>query len=92
MDGFSSLTELYNRVKPALKSKVKELKRLGVNYVQEADIWNYLKNNLWCKKSNLTLGEVVNDIMTVPNSELEYYVQGILAQDKRDVEGDKNLL
>ena len=43
MDGFSSLEELYKRVEPALNSKLKDLTRLGVFYVQKADIWNYLK-------------------------------------------------
>lgn len=83
MDGFSSLEELYKRVEPALKSKVKDLTRSGVNYVQKADVWNYLKNNLWCKKNGLTLGEIVNDIMTVSNGELEIYVQNLLANEKR---------
>lgn len=92
MDGFSSLTELYNRVKPALKSKIKDLKRIGVHYVQEADVWNYLKNNCWCKKTNLTLGDVVNDIMTVPNEELERYVQSILTEEKRTTIEEDSLL
>lgn len=93
MDGFSSLDELYKRVTPALKSKVKELKRIGVNYVQEADVWNYLKNNMWSRKSNLTLCEMVNDIITVSNIELEKYVQSIVATQKREVNnGDENLL
>lgn len=83
MDGFSSLEELYNRVTPALNSKVKDLTRIGVNYVQKADVWNYLKNNVWCKKSGLTLGEVVNDIMTVSNGELEMYVQNLMTKEQR---------
>lgn len=84
MDGFSSLKELYERVRPALKSKIKDLNRIGVNYVQEADVWNYLKNNFWCKKNNLSLGEIVNDIMTVSNEELETYVQEIIAKERRE--------
>lgn len=86
MDGFSSLEELYKRIKPALKSKVKDLNRVGVNYVQEADIFNYLKNNVWSKKNNLTLGEIVNDIMTTPNTTLELYVQNIMKNDARKIE------
>ncbi|HBA37854.1 MAG TPA: hypothetical protein DCY94_03945 [Firmicutes bacterium] len=89
MDGFSSLAELYNRVKPALKSKIKDLKRIGVHYVQEADVWNYLKNNVWCKKTNLALNDIVNDIMTVSNAELESYVQEILSKQKRTMENDE---
>lgn len=83
MDGFSSLEELYHRVEPALNSKLNDLRRIGIRYVQKADIWNYLKNNLWCKKANLTLGEIVNDIMTVSNTELEVYVQSIIATTPR---------
>lgn len=85
MNGFGSLEELYLRVKPALKSKRKELNHLGYYYIQEADIWNYLKNNVWVKSSNLTLADVVNDIMTINNIELEHYVQDTIAKEKRDV-------
>lgn len=85
MDGFRSLEELYQRVKPALKSKVKDLNRIGIKYVQEVDIFNYLKNNCWSKKNNLTLGEIVNDIMTVSSSELESYVQDLFAKEKRQI-------
>lgn len=88
MDGFSSIEELYKRVTPALNSKVKDLTRVGVTYVQKADVWNYLKNNIWCKKSNLSLGEVVNDIMTVSNGELETYVQSLMSKNKRNREED----
>lgn len=86
MDGFSSLEELYKRVEPALNSKTLDLKRVGVNYVQKVDVWNYLKNNVWCKKNNLTLGEIVNDIITVSNSELEVYVQNTIGMNKRVIE------
>lgn len=91
VDGFASLEELYNRCKPALKSKLKDLTRVGIDYVQIADIWNYLRINLWNKKTNLTLGEVVNDIMNVSNVELEIYVRKLFSQNKRVVE-DASLL
>lgn len=92
MDGFSSQEELYERVKPALKSRVKDLKRIGINYVQDVDVWNYLKNNVWNKKNNLTLGEIVNDIMTAGNSELESYVHEIMSSQKREIETESELL
>lgn len=88
MDGFSSLQELYKRVKPALNSKLKDLTRTGITYIQKVDIWNYLKNNYWCKKSNLSLGEIVNDIMTVSNSELENYVHILIKEEKRKIIDD----
>lgn len=86
MDGFSSLEELYNRVKPALKCKVKDLNRTNIYYIHESDVFNYLKNTLWVKKNNLTLGEIVNDIMTTSNAELEAYVQSIIAREKRQID------
>lgn len=74
MDGFSSLTELYERVKPALKSKCRDFKRLGIDYIDISDIWNYLKNNVWNKGKNLTLADIVDDIMCVNIDALKEYV------------------
>ena len=42
---FKSAKELYDRVLPALYSKVKEVRNLGFKYITEKDIWNYLKIN-----------------------------------------------
>ena len=88
MDGFTSLEELYKRVTPALNCKLKDLNRIGINYIQKADIWNYLKKHVWCKKSGLTLGDIVNDIMTVTNTELQTYVQNLLADEKRPTDSE----
>lgn len=92
MDSFTSQEELYERMLPALKCKVKDLRRIGVKYVQCADIWNYLKNNIWCKKINLTLGEMVNDIMTISNIEVEHYVQDLMSREPRTIKNDVNVL
>lgn len=78
MDGFNSVEELYQRLLPALKSKSKELKRIGLGFIKENDIWNYLKNNIWCKKDNLTLDEMVNDILMSSNQSLEDYLKNKL--------------
>lgn len=64
---FSSLQELYNRIKPALRSKVKELHMAGYMFINEEDIFNFLKDSKWAKKNNLTLSELVNDILTTSN-------------------------
>lgn len=85
MDGFNSLEELYKRVTPALNSKIKDLRRIGINYIHKEDIWNYLKINCWCKKTNLTLGEMVNDIMTLSNTQIEDYVHDIISKEKREI-------
>ena len=71
---FNSLEELYNRLKPALRTKVIEMHRNGYDYIEESDVWNYLKDNYWKNRSDLTLGEMVNDILSTPNFKLEEYV------------------
>lgn len=70
---FKSLEELYKKVLPALRTKVAELKRINIAYISEEDVWNYLKGHKWSKRSNLTLGEMVNDILWVSNLELEKF-------------------
>lgn len=73
-----NLESLYKRVSPALKTKCNDFKRIGKYYVSEADIWNYLKNNVWCKASNLSLSDVVNDIMTVDYDKIDAYLKNNL--------------
>lgn len=81
---FRTLEELYNRVKPALYSKREELKRNHISYIKEADIWNYLSEFEWKKKEDLTLAEMVTDIMDLKISDLKNYVFEILK--KMDIE------
>ena len=74
MDGFSNLSELYERVKPALRTKCRDFKRLGIDNINISDIWNYLKNNVWNMSKNLTLADVVDDIMCVDIDLLKKYL------------------
>lgn len=74
MEGFTNLSELYERVKPALKSKYIDFKRLGINNIDISDIWNYLKNNVWNKSNNLTLADIVDDIMSVDYDTINIYL------------------
>ena len=60
---FSSLEELYKRLKPALSTKMREMHREKMVTVTEREIWNYLCYHLWRGKNALTLGEMVNDIL-----------------------------
>lgn len=57
---FSSLNELYNRLIPAMETKVKELKINGINFITIDDIWNYLKKYKWSKGSNLAKNYFIN--------------------------------
>ena len=72
---FNSLEELYERITPALLTKATEMKRAGINYIKEEDIWNYLKETKWGKTTNLSLAEMVNDILNTDNDKIETYVK-----------------
>lgn len=74
MDGFNSLDALYKRLLPALKSKKKEFVRLGITSISEKDIWNYLSTTRWIKSVNLTLADMVNDIMIINENDLAKYI------------------
>lgn len=81
---FESLKELYDRVLPALRSKVKELKRQNVSYIKEEDIWNILKTNKWMNHQTLTLAEMVDDIL---NTDINILIQKKnLEEEKRKTE------
>lgn len=87
---FNSLKELYKRLLPALRSKVKELKNNGFNYIKEEDIWNYFKKIKWTNCKTLTLYDMVNDVLNTPNNKIDEYVKNELAKITRteDVKED----
>lgn len=66
---FRSLAELKQRVMPALRKKASDFKRMGFDYSEE-DIWIYLKDNKWIKSKNLSLNEIVNDILKITKDDL----------------------
>lgn len=63
---FNSLSELKQRIMPALKMKEEHFFKEGKNITAE-DIWIYLKNNKWIISKNLSLNEIVNDILKLEN-------------------------
>jgi RecB family exonuclease len=82
---FTSLKELYVKIKPALTSKKEELSRIGLNHIKEEDIWNYLKETKWGKTTNLSLAEMVNDILNTDNDKIETYVKIKMKEMKRNL-------
>lgn len=71
---FDSIAALYKRVLPALRSKKKELAIQKLPFITEMDIWDCLRRNKWSKETNLTLFDIVNDILTINESSLIEYV------------------
>ena len=72
---FNSIIDLYNRVKPALNSKIKELKREKYDYIKEEDVWNYLVKNKWADSSGLVLSDIVNDILHIENDKIDTFIK-----------------
>ncbi len=91
MDEFNSLKELYIKVRPALILKKEELKKMGMNHIVEADIWNYLKSEKWMTTTNLSLSELVNDILECDIDELDSYTKKELSKIERTANTDEIL-
>ena len=70
---YKSQSELYQGLTPALNVKVKYLKRNQISNIKREDIWNYLKETKWKNSIDLTLADMVQDILHTDNSELISY-------------------
>lgn len=82
---FNSLEELYNRLKPALKTKKGEMHRSGYNYIEIEDIWNYLKEVKWKKAKDLSLYEMVSDVLNSDDLLIDDYLKNKLNLKNRKV-------
>lgn len=76
---FKNLTELYKRVLPALRSKRKTLMMDKIDCISENMIWNCLRETKWSKSNviNLTLCDIVDDILMITEQELINYFAGL---------------
>ena len=74
LDKITSIEELYKRLLPAINTKLAELKRENITNIQKLDIWNYCVANLWKKKRDLRIYEMVDDILNLDNLKLSLFV------------------
>lgn len=82
---FNSLEELYQRIKPALIAKKSEMLRSGLSYIKEEDIWNYLKEIKWRNSSDLSLFDMVSDILNTDEMLIDAYLKQKLDKTNRTV-------
>jgi len=82
---FTSLEQLYKRLKPALVAKANEMRMQGYKYIKADDVWNYLKEVKWSNSKNLLLFEMVRDILNVDSIVIDDYVRGKLNSNNRTV-------
>ena len=67
---FNSLSELYQRLEPALTTKEADLKRNDYHNITKQNIWKYLEATKWKKSENLLLHQMVDDILKADNEEI----------------------
>ena len=72
---FKSINDLYRRLSPALTTKKDEINLLFKSRIDEIDIWNYLRNNVWNEAKALTLADMVDDILSISCNEVYQYVK-----------------
>ncbi len=82
---FNSLEELYNRLRPALLTKLSDLKANGYGYLKIEDIWNYLKENKWKSSHDLMLSDMVSDILNSDNALIDDYFKEKINEKNRKV-------
>lgn len=82
---FNSLEELYERITPALLTKATEMKRAGINYIKEEDIWNYLKEVKWKNSNYLSLYQMVDDVLNCENYKIDEYLKKKLNLNNRRI-------
>ncbi len=82
---FNSTKELYDRIMPALRTKREEMRRHGYSYIKEEDVWNYLKEVKWVKANNLSLAEMVSDVLNTEDAYIDSYLREKLNLNTRSV-------
>ncbi|MEG1351373.1 MAG: post-transcriptional regulator [Bacilli bacterium] len=73
MEEFNSIEELYKRLLPALRSKLKDFKKNNINSITEDNIWIYLSETKWKTSTNLLLSDMVSDILNSDIKKIDNY-------------------
>ena len=72
---YKTQKELYQSLIPAFNVKLRLLKKSNYNNIDKIDIWNYLKENKWRTSIDLTLADMVNDIIHTDNKDIDIYLK-----------------
>ena len=62
---YKNQLELYQKLVPVFKVKERLINISQNNDVTINDIWHYLAVNKWKNSTNLTLADIVNDIINI---------------------------
>lgn len=83
MEKIKTQNELYQKLKPALRTKRHELIAAGIKYIKENDIWNY-HVEYWKSANGLTIATMVDEILNTPNELYENFVLEKINTEKED--------
>lgn len=72
---YKTQKELYQNLIPALNVKLRLLKNNDYHDITKIDIWNYLKETKWRNSIDLTLADMVNDIIHSDNKDIDIYLK-----------------
>lgn len=84
MEEYKSTRDLFNSLIPAFNVKLRLIKK-DYYYITKTDIWNYLKINKWQYASNLTISDMVDDIMTVDICRVDKFLKEYIKNSKRPI-------
>jgi len=82
---YNSQEELFKSLKGAFKVKLRMTNK-EYDYIKMVDIWNYLKINKWCKDKNLSISEMVNDIIDVDIIKVDLFLKKHIKNEERKLE------
>ena len=71
---FTSLQQLYRKLLPAFNVKKRLILNTKYKDITNENIWMYLTETKWKKTHNLSLPEMINDIITVDLEEINKYI------------------
>jgi len=84
MEEYKNVKELFEGLKPAFNVKLRLIKK-DYDYITRNDIWNYLKINKWCKDVNLTISEMVDDIIMVDIDKVDRFIKDYIKKQERQL-------
>ena len=81
---YENTRNLFDHLKGAFKVKLRMIDK-DYDYIKMVDIWNYLKINKWKYDSNLSLSEMVTDIINVDITKVDLFLKDHLKNEERNI-------
>ena len=80
----NSLQDLYRLLLPALRTKKKEMHDLKHLYIKEEDIWEYMRQSVWMDAVDLTLSDMVDNILNTENDDIASFMASRMLESRMD--------